>query len=187
MMTATDPTVTSTDRPIDCHAGDEALAAGARQEAQRALALLSELHAELEMSRARVFLESLPQEEAAATKSHSENDAGLTKREIEVLRLVADGLNNQITLTPVCQRAHRPPPRCEYLQQAQRIFACSCRRSGSTTRSHTQMLQMPQEAQWSPAPPMLPAGSPSPERDGDLFWRRRAPAFLDSDGQYPNV
>ena len=68
----------------------------ARQEAQRALALLSELHAELEMSRARAFLESLPQEGATATKSHNENDAGLTKREIEVLRLVADGLNNQI-------------------------------------------------------------------------------------------
>ena len=67
----------------------------ARQEAQRALALLSELHAELEMSRARAFLESLPQE-ATSTKSHSDNDAGLTKREIEVLRLVADGLNNQI-------------------------------------------------------------------------------------------
>jgi LuxR family transcriptional regulator, maltose regulon positive regulatory protein len=68
----------------------------ARQEAQRALVLLSELHAELEMSRARAFLESLPQEGATAAKSHSENDAGLTKREVEVLRLVADGLNNQV-------------------------------------------------------------------------------------------
>jgi DNA-binding NarL/FixJ family response regulator len=70
----------------------------ARQEAQRALSLLSELHAELEMSRARAFLESLPKGETGPAKARSdvENDAGLTKREIEVLRLVADGLNNQI-------------------------------------------------------------------------------------------
>jgi DNA-binding NarL/FixJ family response regulator len=68
----------------------------ARQQAQRALSLLSELHAELEMSRARTLLESLPEGEATETKSRSEKDAGLTKRELEVLRLVADGLNNQI-------------------------------------------------------------------------------------------
>jgi ATP/maltotriose-dependent transcriptional regulator MalT len=70
----------------------------ARQEAQRALTLLSELHAELEMSRARAFLESQPERETSSSKVRRdvENDAGLTKREVEVLRLVADGLNNQI-------------------------------------------------------------------------------------------
>ena len=72
----------------------------ARQEAQRALALLSELHAELEMSRARALLESLPQEGATATKSHNENDAGLTKREIEVLRLIAPDSTIRSSLTP---------------------------------------------------------------------------------------
>jgi len=70
----------------------------ARQEAQRALTLLSELHAELEMSRARAFLESQPEQETISSKARADvaHDAGLTKREIEVLRLVADGLNNQI-------------------------------------------------------------------------------------------
>ena len=68
----------------------------ARQEAQRALSLLSELHAELEMSRARSLLESLPEADATVTRSRSDNAAGLTKREIEVLRLVAEGLNNQV-------------------------------------------------------------------------------------------
>ena len=48
------------------------------------------------MSRARSLLESLPEADATATRSRSDNDAGLTKREIEVLRLVAEGLNNQV-------------------------------------------------------------------------------------------
>jgi len=50
------------------------------------------------MSRARAFLESQPERKTGSSKTATEveNDAGLTKREIEVLRLVADGLNNQI-------------------------------------------------------------------------------------------
>jgi len=55
----------------------------ARQEAQRALSMLSELHAELEMSGARSFLDSFPEADAGVPKARSENDAGLTSREIE--------------------------------------------------------------------------------------------------------
>jgi LuxR family transcriptional regulator, maltose regulon positive regulatory protein len=69
----------------------------AMEEAREGLAVLSELTADLEAERARSVLESLatvkqtdyPPTAAAAGKSD-----GLTKREIEILRLVADGLNS---------------------------------------------------------------------------------------------
>ena len=38
---------------------------------------------------------------------------------------------------------------------------------GIYAQSHTQMLQMPQEAQWGPAPPMLPAGAQIAVLSGD--------------------
>jgi LuxR family maltose regulon positive regulatory protein len=66
----------------------------ARDEAERAIDLLAELHAELELSRARTVLASLDSKAEAAHKPR-DNSAGLTAREIEVLKLVADGLNNQ--------------------------------------------------------------------------------------------
>ena len=65
----------------------------ARQEAQRALDLFSELRADFEIARARQVMESF-----SGRREHPQpprNDAGLTRREIEVLRLVAEGLNNQ--------------------------------------------------------------------------------------------
>jgi DNA-binding NarL/FixJ family response regulator len=66
----------------------------AAEETQRAIDLLSELKAELELARAQTLLASIrsttPDSEAAAKA-----EAGLTRREIEVLRLVADGLSNQ--------------------------------------------------------------------------------------------
>ena len=71
----------------------------ARQEIQRAIDLLVELKAELEISRARALLESLsakeerPHDGARASRPDS---AGLTGRELEVLRLVARGLSNQV-------------------------------------------------------------------------------------------
>jgi DNA-binding NarL/FixJ family response regulator len=75
----------------------------ARAEIQRAIDLLSELHAELEIARARTLLASLPEKSPAAPAAKMEGSrvdgmsrqAGLTTRELEVLRLVADGLNNQ--------------------------------------------------------------------------------------------
>jgi DNA-binding NarL/FixJ family response regulator len=70
-----------------------------RQEAQRAIDLLSELHAELAVSRARALLDSLPKTDGVASdrvRQLAPNRAGLTKRELEVLRLVAEGLNNQV-------------------------------------------------------------------------------------------
>jgi DNA-binding NarL/FixJ family response regulator len=68
----------------------------AAEEAQRAIDLLLELKAELEIARARAILDSL--ETTAPDRPHrgrTERSVGLTKREIEVLRLVAEGLNNQ--------------------------------------------------------------------------------------------
>ena len=70
-----------------------------RQEAQRAIDLLSELHAELAVSRARALLDSLPKTQGVASdraRPTAPNGAGVTKRELEVLRLVAEGLNNQV-------------------------------------------------------------------------------------------
>ena len=68
----------------------------ALEEAQRAIELLAELNAQFEMGRARTVLESLKHSPQTGGKAdaHSRN-GGLTKREIEVLRLVAEGLNNQ--------------------------------------------------------------------------------------------
>jgi DNA-binding CsgD family transcriptional regulator len=69
----------------------------AEEEAQRAIDLLTELKAELEMSRARALLDSFA-EQAPKTrgKPAAAQNAGLTTRELEVLRLVASGLNNQV-------------------------------------------------------------------------------------------
>ena len=68
----------------------------AAQEARRAIDLLTELHAELEISRARALLDSLaPPAGTRAARDSTAHRAGLTRREIEVLRLVAGGLNNQ--------------------------------------------------------------------------------------------
>jgi DNA-binding NarL/FixJ family response regulator len=68
----------------------------AAQEAQRAIDLLGELHAELEISRARALLESLShQDQPLKAAASPQQVAGLTSRELEVLRLVASGLSNQ--------------------------------------------------------------------------------------------
>ena len=65
-------------------------------EARRAIDVLTELKAELEISRARLLLDSLPQTTGASeTGTRTRTDSGLTARELEVLRLVADGLTNQ--------------------------------------------------------------------------------------------
>jgi ATP/maltotriose-dependent transcriptional regulator MalT len=70
----------------------------AGQEARRAIDLLTELNAELEISRARALLDSLShaEETGRATDKVDESNAGLTGRELEVLRLVASGLSNQL-------------------------------------------------------------------------------------------
>src|SRR5438105_351608 len=67
----------------------------AAMEARRAIELLTELKAELEISRARRLLDSLPQaSDIAEPSARRRNDSGLTVRELEVLRLVAHGLTN---------------------------------------------------------------------------------------------
>jgi LuxR family maltose regulon positive regulatory protein len=68
----------------------------AHEEAERAVDLLSELHAELEIARARTLLASLAAMPQEATPVKSAKTAGLTARELEVLKLVASGLNNQV-------------------------------------------------------------------------------------------
>jgi LuxR family transcriptional regulator, maltose regulon positive regulatory protein len=68
----------------------------ARDEIGRAVDLLSELKAELEIARARTVLESLTSAQASQGQpAQSRRQDRLTKREIEILRLVAEGLNNQ--------------------------------------------------------------------------------------------
>jgi LuxR family transcriptional regulator, maltose regulon positive regulatory protein len=66
----------------------------AADEANRAIALFSELRAELEIGRARRVLETIATAEPPAVAADDQK-GGLTKREVEVLRLVAEGLNNQ--------------------------------------------------------------------------------------------
>ena len=63
----------------------------AAAEAQRAIDDLSLLGASLELARARAVLDGL----TAAPLPASDDRKGLTPREIEVLRLISDGLNNQ--------------------------------------------------------------------------------------------
>jgi DNA-binding NarL/FixJ family response regulator len=66
----------------------------AADEAQRAIDLLSELRAEVDVARAREFKASLGPRNTRNTRN-TRNDSGLTGREIEVLKLVAAGRNNQ--------------------------------------------------------------------------------------------
>jgi LuxR family maltose regulon positive regulatory protein len=67
------------------------------EEAQRAKVLLSELKAELESARAQSVLGILAtlQSTARSAVSPKVKSSELTRREIEILRLVAEGLNNQ--------------------------------------------------------------------------------------------
>jgi LuxR family maltose regulon positive regulatory protein len=63
-------------------------------EARRAIDDLTPLGATLELSRARAVLDALAAP-APAAPTASEDRKGLTPREIEVLRLISNGLNNQ--------------------------------------------------------------------------------------------
>ncbi|MBZ5557863.1 MAG: LuxR C-terminal-related transcriptional regulator [Acidobacteriia bacterium] len=64
------------------------------EEAERAIDLLTELNAELDLSRARTLFASLTAQAPQAARPNGRR-AGLSAREVEVLRLVAEGLNNQ--------------------------------------------------------------------------------------------
>src|SRR5262245_18696191 len=63
-------------------------------EARRAIDLLTELRAEFHVAQARDFLDTLPQARAGDAPV-SPAPGGLSARETEVLRLVAEGLSNQ--------------------------------------------------------------------------------------------
>jgi LuxR family maltose regulon positive regulatory protein len=63
-------------------------------EARRAIDDLTPLGASLDVARARVLLDTLTTSPAAAGPAAAET-AGLTPRQIEILRLIAAGLNNQ--------------------------------------------------------------------------------------------
>jgi DNA-binding NarL/FixJ family response regulator len=66
------------------------------EEAHQAKTLLSELKAELEAGRAQSVLDGLAALQSTARPAVSKVKSNeLTQREIEILRLVAEGLNNQ--------------------------------------------------------------------------------------------
>jgi DNA-binding NarL/FixJ family response regulator len=70
----------------------------AAEEFHRAIALFAELKASREEARAQRFLDALPTPSAGGgdTSPAAAESGGLTRREIEVLRLVAAGLSNQM-------------------------------------------------------------------------------------------
>ena len=104
----------------------------ARDEAQRAIDLLARnAGRELEIARARTVTGSPSRPEPMTPPRASGSAAGLTAREIEVLKLVADGLNNQVIAgQAVRERAHRASSRGEYLLEAECVVA----RRGSRAR-----------------------------------------------------
>jgi ATP/maltotriose-dependent transcriptional regulator MalT len=63
-------------------------------EARRAVEDLTPLGASLELARARAVLDALTIPTAAASPE-AEDTKGLTRREVEILRLISTGLNNQ--------------------------------------------------------------------------------------------
>jgi len=67
----------------------------AADEARRAIEILTELKAELEIARARTLLAEVEGARQPGAPPRGKT-AGLSAREIEVLRLVAEGLNNQV-------------------------------------------------------------------------------------------
>ncbi len=66
----------------------------AAAEAQRAIADLTPLGADLELARARAVLDA-PATDTAAASPPSDDPSVLTPRQIEILRLISTGLNNQ--------------------------------------------------------------------------------------------
>jgi LuxR family maltose regulon positive regulatory protein len=68
---------------------------GAAEEARRAIDDLTPLGASLELARARTVLDALTTDPAAALSPGGEDRKGLTPREVEILRLISTGLNNQ--------------------------------------------------------------------------------------------
>lgn len=67
----------------------------AAEEIRQAIAVLSSLNAELEIARARTILESIVTASQVPAPALDGVQTQLTKRELEVLRLVAEGLSNQ--------------------------------------------------------------------------------------------
>ena len=88
------------------------------------------------------FLDDAVPAEASETRH-------LTRRETEVLRLVAAGLSNrEIATSLVLQRAHRPPTRREYTSRAPPVVASSGRGARDARR--------PLSSRWQPHLPHCP-------------------------------
>ena len=87
-------------RPMECMTGDEVRAPGAwataRATFEEALEMYLRSGAPFEAGRARAVLEALRQLTAEVAPARvGEINGALSRREIEVLRLVAEGLNNR--------------------------------------------------------------------------------------------
>jgi LuxR family transcriptional regulator, maltose regulon positive regulatory protein len=79
----------------------------ALEELRRAMLLLSRLNAGLEVARAEKLITDLRnQRDAAAAGAHTVKNNDLTSREIEVLRLVAEGLTNESIATRLFVSEH---------------------------------------------------------------------------------
>ena len=99
--------------------------ATAMEEAERALSVLSDLGAELEMARAQRLLLELAANLGPDPQGSAEGllNGNLTRREIEVLRLVAEGLNNQNVAERLFVSDHTVHRHLATFQQAESVHA----------------------------------------------------------------
>jgi LuxR family maltose regulon positive regulatory protein len=76
------------------------------QEARRAIELLQQLRAELELSRAEALIERLSRPRQEPPAAQHDPAPGLTRREVEVLRLIAADLNSRLIATRLSLSEH---------------------------------------------------------------------------------
>jgi hypothetical protein len=108
--------------------GDLGRIDAAVREARYAIDQLSHLNAEIEVGRAQRVLERLSETPDGKPTSPTSRSRGLTKREVQVLRLVAERPERSDDCrTSVLQRSYGSSPLGEHLEQAVRFDPrCHC-------------------------------------------------------------